>query len=169
MSTPKNLGIVLNLYDRLQVKPMELRECLKKNGIDEITAWATGLDKAAGMYFPITDTIGYRTSRLFKRYFTLLHELTHWAAHHERTNQSPLNNVSYSGMSMSSIPERTLHTEEMTAQWGAYFLSVRLGLPEVYAKNCVDSYRRYWNNANEGTAIEQAKIRTEYILKKAGL
>lgn len=119
---------------------------------------------SGGFFDPVNDFVAINESFLDSHLdYVVLHELVHWSGHSSRLARQSMVN--------SETPEGRLHispndyeTEEMTAQWGMYFLAVHLGFDENATALERDRYNVHFVNADQEKAKQDGLTAANYLL-----
>lgn len=123
-----------------------------------------------GAYHPLKDVVAVvdKTDGLHGDIdFVCLHELVHWTGHPERLGR-PLIAKVYETRAKSWAPASLIHTEEATAQLGAYKLAVIFGMDKMKAHWWYRNYVQSLTYADFSEAERESDIAVTYLLNLIG-
>ena len=95
--------------------------------------------------------------------YSLLHELAHWSGHSSRLSREMI-----VGIESRAYPvNQDVSTEEMTAQWGMYYLMLAMGFPEHEAFYARSRLEHNYPKADMIRAEQDGKILADYLMERA--
>lgn len=118
-----------------------------------------------GVYLPKKNknVIYYNERTLEWLSFTVLHEIIHWTGTKNRLNRGTLSRYLNSSFSLENDNNKSISTEELTAEIGSVLLAKELKIPiKKYKQRCIEFCNQF-PNGDVDKAKQQAYEAIKYI------